>query len=160
MKTLTHVCRGAARARGPKLRIWTSKMMPDLWLLEIYIDILIYRYIYKYIFKKRMRVGLWACILLKRTQHSVFFCIKMLHSCILLRSLQKIVAFFAFFYILCVLLRSYEKNAKEHIVLLGLISRQKLEKERKRTLRSLKECQRMMRSVRKRTWCPTLQNFL
>ena len=31
--------------------------------------------------------------------------------------------------LLCFLLRSYEKNAKERIVLLGLISRQKLEKK-------------------------------
>ena len=36
---------------------------------------------------------------------------------------------------------------------MGLISRQKLEK---RTLRSLKECKRTMRSERKRMWCPTL----
>ena len=91
--------------------------------------------------------------------------------------LHKNVAFFLFFYILCkrplrslrsfmflakehcvlcVLLHTKEKNAKELIVLLGLISRQKLEKERKRTLRSLKERKRTMRSERKRMWCPTL----
>ena len=57
-------------------------------------------------------------------------------------------------YILCVLLRSLQR--KERIFLLGLISRQKLEKKRKRTLRALKERKRMMRSERKRTRCPTL----
>ena len=95
-----------------------------------------YLYIYLqyiYIEKKNER---WACILFKRTQRSAFFCKRTLCSlrsfmffvkeccvlCNLLRSLQKKVAFFAFFYVL------NEKKAKESIVLLGLISRQKLEK--------------------------------
>ena len=52
-------------------------------------------------------------------------------------ALQKNVAFFAFFSVLfkrtLCSLRSLEKNGKERNVLLGLISCQKLEKERKRT---------------------------
>ena len=53
----------------------------------------------------------------------------------------------------CVLLHSEEKNAKELIILLGLISCQKLEK---RMLRSLKERKRTMCLERKITRCPTL----
>ena len=81
--------------------------------------------------------------------------------CVLLRSLQKSVAFFAQIYILCKRtlrsLRSFTFLRKERIILLGLISRQKLEKERKRMLRALKERKRTMRSERKRTKCPTLE---
>ena len=58
--------------------------------------------------------------------------------------------------VLYVLFRSFEKNGKEHSVLLGLISRQKLKKERERTERSLKERERPERSERERTRCPTL----
>ena len=77
--------------------------------------------------------------------------------CVLLRSLQMNVTFCAFFYVLCKRtlhsLRSFTFLRKERIVLLGLISRQKLEK---RMLPSLKERNRTMRSECKRTWCPTL----
>ena len=72
---------------------------------------------------------------------SAFFCKRTKCSRVLLRSLQKNVAFFAFFSVLCKRtlhsLRSFgshkspktrEKNGKERNVLLGLISRQKLEK--------------------------------
>ena len=72
----------------------------------------------------------------------------MLRSLRSLRSLQENVAFFVLFYcmffankrcIFCILIRSKEKNTKERIIVLGLISRKKLKKERKRMLRSLKE---------------------
>ena len=56
-------------------------------------------------------------------------------------------------------LRSFTFFAKEFCilcVLLGLISRQKLKKERKRSERSLKERKRMECSERKRIRCPTL----
>ena len=66
-----------------------------------------------------------------------FFRKRTKRSPILLRSLQKNVAFFA----------------KELCVLLGLLSRQKLKKERKRTERS---CQRTECTEQKRTQCPTL----
>ena len=56
---------------------------------------------------------------------------------VLLRSLQKNVVFFAFFSVLC----------KERNVILGLISRQKLEKTTER-------------NKRKRTQCPTLPKCL
>ena len=72
--------------------------------------------------------------------------------------------FFALFYVLCKRmlrsLHSFMFLRKECIVLLGLISSQKLEKERKGTLRSLKERKRMMRSERKGTRCPTLSKSL
>ena len=68
-------------------------------------------------------------------QKNITFCV-LLHKnvlCVLFRSLQKNVAFFAFFYVLCKRtlhsLRSFTFLRKECIVLLGLISRQKLEKE-------------------------------
>ena len=78
------------------------------------------------------------CVLLrsifigKRTQRSAFFCKRTKRSSVLLHSLQKNVAFF---YVLCKRtlrsLRSFTFFAKECCVLcvlLGLISRQKLEK--------------------------------
>ena len=78
-------------------------------------------------------------------QKNTTFCV-LLHSfakehcilCILLRSLQKNVAFFALFYVLCKrMLRAlhsfmfFRKNAKERIVLLGLISRQNAKTRKK-----------------------------
>ena len=39
MKTLTRVRRRAPRARAPKLRITTSKIMPDLWLCALFCPI-------------------------------------------------------------------------------------------------------------------------
>ena len=92
----------------------------------------------------------------KRMQHSAFFCKRMKRSCFLLRSLQKNVAFFAFFYVLCkrtlrslrsfaffsVLFCSLEKNGKECSILLGLISRQKLEKRTKKNVAFFKRTEK------------------
>ena len=96
----------------------------------MYIYIYLYIYIYwkkecnvLHSFAKERNVLAFFSVFCKRTKHS-------------LRS-------FTFFAkernILCILFCSKEKNGKECIVLLGFISRQKLKKERKRTLRSLKE---------------------
>ena len=54
----------------------------------------------------------------------------------------------------CVLFRSLEKNEKERNALLGLISCQNLEKERKRMEKNGKEWNVPFKE-RKRTWCPT-----
>ena len=86
--------------------------------IYIYISIYIYKYIYIYLYIS----------IEKRTQCSAFFCKRTKCSRVLLRSLQKNVAFFVFTIF-----------AKERNMLWGFISRQKLEKERKRMLRSLKE---------------------
>ena len=90
-------------------------------------------------------------------QRSAFFCKRTKHSCVLLCSLQKNETFSGFFYILCKRtlrsLRSFTFSRKGRIILLGLISRQKLEKI---MLRSLKERKRKMCSEMKRTLCPTL----
>ena len=93
------------------------------------------KYIYIYIFKKRTRVGHAFFTKERKVLRSfAFFCI----LCILLRSLQKNVAFFALFYVLCKrTLRAlhyfmfFRKNAKERIVLLGLISRQNAKTRKK-----------------------------
>ena len=79
----------------------------------------------KYNIKKQQG---WASVLFKRTQRSC---------------------------VLCVLFCALEKNGKERNILLGFISRQKLKKERKRMLCSLKERKRTERSEGKRTRCPT-----
>ena len=103
------------------------------FFFAIYIYIYLYIYISVYLYISiniywKTNEG-WACILFKRTQHSAFFCV----------CLQKNVAFF---YVPCKRmlhsLRSFTFFAKECrilCVLLGFISRQKLKKERKRTLR-------------------------
>ena len=79
-----------------------------------------------------MNVG-WACVLFKRTQCSAFFCIRTLCS----------FTFFAKEHcILCVLLCSSEKNAKERIILLGLISHQKLEKRTQKNVVCFKRTQK------------------
>ena len=86
---------------------------------------LIYIYIYLYIY------------LLKKERN-------VLHS---FAKERNVLTFFAkVCCILCVLFRSLEKN-----VFLGLIGRQKLKKERKRTLRSFKKRKRTERSEWKRT---------
>ena len=89
-------------------------------------------YIYKYILKKERGLGMGMhsfrlfCIRTLRSLRSLtFFAKERCVLCILLRSLQKKVVFFAFFYLLK---KRTQKNAKERIILLGLISRQKLEK--------------------------------
>ena len=92
-----------------------------VYIYIIYISINIYIiYIYLYIYIE------------KRRERSAFFCKRTKCSCVLLRSLQKNVAFFAFFYVLCKRmlrsLHSFPKNGKDWNVLLGFISRQKLEK--------------------------------
>ena len=111
--------------------------------IYIYISISIYIYIYlyisKYIYWKKNRI---FCILLQKNERfSRFFTIfakECCILCILLHSLQKNVAFFALFYVLCKRpLRAlhsfmfFRKNAKERIVLLGLISRQKAKTRKK-----------------------------
>ena len=90
---------------------------------------------------------------MRRSFHSFAFFIKERSIlCVLYKRMRRSLRSFVFFIkergVLCVLLCSEEKNAKERIVLLGFISRQKLEK---RTLRALKECKTTMRSERKRT---------
>ena len=107
--------------------------------IHIYISIYIYKYIYIYLYIS----------IEKRTQCSAFFCKRTKCSRFLLRSLQKNVAFFVFTIF-----------AKERNMLLGFISRQKLEKERKRMLRSLKERKKTERSEWKRTLCPTLSKSI
>ena len=105
--------------------------------LFIYIYILIYLYIY--IEKKNATF----CVLLQKIEtFSRSFSFYAKECCILC--------------VLCILLHSLEKNPKECIFLLGLISCQKLKKKRKIMLRFLKERKRMMCSERKRTQCPTL----
>ena len=71
----------------------------------------------------------------KEQSFLAFFCKRTFRSRILFRSLQKNVPFFGFFSVLCkrtlrslCLFHSLEKNGKESNILLGLISRQKLEK--------------------------------
>ena len=39
MKTLTHVHRRVLGARAPKLWIWISKIMPDLWSVDLFCPI-------------------------------------------------------------------------------------------------------------------------
>ena len=39
MKTLTRVRRRAPRARRAEIWIWTSKIMPDLWLVDLFCPI-------------------------------------------------------------------------------------------------------------------------
>ena len=87
-------------------------------------------YIYKYILKKERGLGMrsfrFFCIRTLRSLRSLtIFAKERCVLCTLLCSLQKNVVFFAFFY---VLKKRTQKNAKERIILLGLISRQKLEK--------------------------------
>ena len=70
---------------------------------------------------------------LKRTERSFpFFAKERYVLRVLFRSLQKNVTFFAFFSVLYKRMlrsfRSFQKNGKERNVLLGLISREKLEK--------------------------------
>ena len=99
-----------------------KKELKVLFSIYIYIYISVYIYIY---------------ILKKRTQRSAFFCKRTKSSRILLHSLQKNETFSAFFYVLYKRtlrsLRSFTFLRKERSVLLGLISRQKLEK---RTLKN------------------------
>ena len=64
--------------------------------------------------------------------------------------------FFCYFTVFCAGLGiRFPFFRKDGNILVGLISRQKLEK---RTKRSLKERKRTERYGWKRTWCPTLQN--
>ena len=117
--------------------------------ISIYIYISVYIYISKYIYINihiEKKNATFYVLLQKNETLSrsfTFFAKEQNVLFVLLCSLQKYVGL---------------KNAKECIVLLGLISRQKLEKEHKRTLPSLNERKRMMRSERKRTWCPTLSS--
>ena len=113
--------------------------------ISIYIHI--YISIYMYILKKERNI---LRSFAKEPNVLAFFqvlCKRTLHS----------LCCFTFFAkehcILCILFRSLEKGRKEHSILLGLISRQKLEK---RMLRFLKEWKRTECSERKRTRCPTL----
>ena len=77
-------------------------------------------------------IYIYICILKKRTQCSAFFCKRTKRSRVLLRSMQKNETFSAFFYVLCNRklrsLHSFMFLRKERIILLGLISCQKLEK--------------------------------
>ena len=91
-------------------------------------------------FSKERNVSAFFSVLYKRT----------------LRSLLSFTFFSKERCILCALFRPLEKNGKEQNVLLGSISRQKLKKEWKRRLLSLKERKRTEHSERKRTRCPTL----
>ena len=92
-----------------------------------------------------------------------FFCKRTKRSCFLLRSLQLNETFSAFFYILCkrrkLSLRSFtflRKERKRTHRSFGSHKSPKTKKQGKRTLHSLKECKRTMRSEQKRTRCPTL----
>ena len=82
--------------------------------------------------------------------------------CILLCSSQKNIAFFLFFYVLCKRtlhsLHSFTFFRKERKRMHCSFGFHKLSKTQKgkRMLRSLKECNRMMHSERKRAPCPTL----
>ena len=77
---------------------------------------------------------------------SVFFCKRTKRSRVLLRSLQKNKTFSVFFYVLCKRmlrsLRSFTFLRKERIVLLGLISRQKLEKRMQKNVAFFKRTQK------------------
>ena len=134
--------------------------------ISIYQNISIYISIYIYWKKERgyIQKNATFCNLLSSF---AFFCKRMLHSlrswrsftffakeccvlCILLCPLQKNVALFAFFY---VLKKRMQKNALFFWV--SQVAKNSI-KERKRTLRSLKECKRTMLSERKRMQCPTL----
>ena len=93
----------------------------------------------------------------QKNAHSLaFFCVLCKWTLRSLRSLHSLHSY-AFFAnercILCVLKKRMQKNA---LFFWGLISCQKLEKERKITLCSLKERKRTMRSECKRTRCLTL----
>ena len=106
--------------------------------IHIYTYISIYLYISVYIYIEKKNEG-WAMGMCS-FQKNATFCV-LLHSfakercilCIVLRSLQKNVAFFVFFYVLYKRtlhsLHSYKFLRKKRSVLLGLISRQKLEKK-------------------------------
>ena len=86
--------------------------------------------------------------MLRSLRSFTFFAKECCVLCILLCSLQKNVAFFALFYVL---------KKRTHSSFGSHKSPKTREKKCKRTLRSLKEGKRMMRSERKRTQCPTLQ---
>ena len=82
-------------------------------------------------------------------ERSAFFCKRTKRSRVLLRSLQKNVAFFAFFYFFCKrMLRSlrsflfFRKNGKERNILLGVISRQKLEKRMEKNIAFFKRMEK------------------
>ena len=119
--------------------------------IYLYISIYIYLYISIYIYWKKEPNVLRSFA--KERNVLAFFSIFCKRTKCSLRS-------FTFFAkeqnVLCVLFHSKEKNGKERIVLLGFISHQKLKKERKRTLRSLKERKRTECSEQKRMRCPTL----
>ena len=105
--------------------------------IYIYLYIFIYLYIYIYIYWKKER----------KVLHSfAFFCKRTKQSCVLLRSLQNYEKFTAFFYILCKRrlrsLRSFTFLRKESIILLGLISHQKLEKRMQKNVACFKRMQK------------------
>ena len=124
--------------------------------IYLYISVYIYLsvYIYIYIFKKRTQRSEFFCVLLQKNKtfsHSFTFFAKDWNVlCFLLSSYQKNVAFFAFFY---VVKKRTQKNASFFWV--SWVAKNS-EKDCKRTLRSLKERKRTMRSEPKRTQCPTL----
>ena len=108
-------------------------------------------------------------VLLKRMRRSLrsfmFFIKECGVLCILLHSLQKNVGFFAFFYVLSKRmlrsLHSFTFLRKERIVLLGLISRQKLVKRTQKNIAYFKRMQITMRSKRKRTLSnPAMKNLM
>ena len=84
----------------------------------------IYIYIYFYIYLEK-RLERYPVLFAKERNVLAFFSV-------LLKRMERSFCSFPFFakkcYVLSVLFRSFEKNGKERNVLLGLISRQKLEK--------------------------------
>ena len=79
-----------------------------------------------------MSIYIYIYILKKERNALAFFCKRTKRSCVLFPSLQKNVAFFAFCSVLCKRtlrsLRSFPFFRQKRNVLLGLISRQKLDK--------------------------------
>ena len=112
-----------------------------MFFFAIYIYIYIYIFIYLYI---SLYISIYLYIFIyiytvyiyiyfeKRTQSSAFLSVLLQKNKTFSRSLQKNKTFSAFFYILCkrmlCSLCSFTLLRKESIVLLGLISGQKLEK--------------------------------